>query len=231
MARAFHDEAENVKDLDRINVDENGRFVENPAERQPRGDKKRKATQLEKLGEALVRLKPGQLARVPMPDDLRSAVVEAQRILEKGAHGGYRRQIQLIGKIMRTIDAVPVAAAYEELLKEGTMASPAYQKAEHWRTRLIADGDAAIADLVKDAADVDRTALRQLVRAAQSEIAKQKTSPQTPSSNQKKLFRLLRLLFEPGLSAEGESGESGSVESAEGPALDSDEDTGESPAQ
>lgn len=218
MGRAFHDEADNEKDLDRINVDENGRFVEGAAARTPRGDKKRKATQLEKLGEALVKLKPGQLVRVPMPDDLRAAVTEAQRILAKGAHGGYRRQIQLIGKIMRTIDAVPVAAAYEELLKEGTMASVAFQQAERWRTRLLAEGDAAIEALVTaeaGGAAVDRTALRQLVRAAQAEARQHPPSPSSsaqPSSqppqqqqpsphrsvNQKKLFRLLRALFEPG---------------------------------
>lgn len=210
MARPFHDEKEHEKDLDAVNVDENGRFVEGEPEREPRGEKKRKATQLEKLGEALVHLKPGQLARVPMPDDLRAAVVEAQRINEKRAFGGYRRQIQLIGKIMRTIDAVPVAAAYDALQQEGTMASLAFQKAEHWRSKLIADGDDAIALLAAEHPTLDRTTLRQCVRAAVAEQAKQAKSPQTPSTNQKKLFRILRELFEPAgaLDSAGESEES-----------------------
>ena len=235
MGRAFHDEAENEKDLEQINVDENGRFIETDDGRQPRGEKKRKATQLERLGEALVKLKPGQLARVPLPDDLRAAVVEAQRIWAIKAFGGYRRQVQLIGKIMRTVDAVPINDALEALSKEGTMASLAFQKAEHWRTRLLADGDAAIAGLVADeqGKGVDRTALRQLVRAAQHEVEKQKTTADTPSTNQKKLFRLLRELFEPPLSASSSSSPSSSSSSSpslgDGPALASDDDTHESP--
>lgn len=200
MARApshFPDEAENAKKLDALNVDENGRFLEEPAERDPRVEKKRRAVQLERLGESLVKLKPGQLVRVPMPDDLRAAVLEAQRILIKGAFGGYRRQVQLIGKIMRTVDAVPVLAALEDLLSEGTMSSVAFQRAEQWREKLLKDGDEALALLVAEHGDVDRTALRQLVRAAQKERETQQTKPDVPSTNQKKLFRLLRLLFEP----------------------------------
>lgn len=196
-------EKENEKKLDALNVGENGRFLEEPAEVSPRVDKKRRAIQLERLGERLIKLKPGQLVRVPLPDDLRAAVVEAQRILIKGAFGGYRRQVQLIGKIMRTVDAVPVLAALEDLLSEGTLSSVAFQRAELWRERLINEGDAALAALCAEQGDVDRTALRQLVRAAQKERERQKAKGpdvdgQTASlTNQKKLFRLLRELFEP----------------------------------
>lgn len=209
MARGFADEEENTKKLDALNVDENGRFMEEPAERDPRGEKKRRATQLERLGESLIKLKPGQLVRVPMPDDLRAAVLEAQRILIKGAFGGYRRQVQLIGKIMRTVDAVPVLAALEDLLTEGTMSSVAFQRAEQWREKLIKDGDDALALLVAEHTQVDRTALRQLVRAAHKEREANQTMLLAPkadgqtaqTTNQKKLFRLLRLLFEPGVPA------------------------------
>ena len=146
-----------------------------------------------------------------MPDDLRAAVMEAQRIEAKGAFGGYRRQIQLIGKIMRTIDAVPVAAALDDLLTEGTLASAPFQQAEQWRTRLLDEGDAAIAALIDVAPGVDRTALRQLLRAATAEKKLQATKPETTPTNQKKLFRLLKDLFGPG-----------------GPALDSGADVDES---
>ena len=101
--------------LEAINVDENGRFQDEPAEREGRGAKKARAEQLERLGEALVALKPGQLARVAMPNDLLVAVKEAQRIRDKKALGGHRRQIQLVGKIMRTLDAEPIAKALEAL--------------------------------------------------------------------------------------------------------------------
>ncbi len=209
MARPFHDEAEHEEALDEINVDENARFADDGPAREAKGEKKRRALQLERLGESLIRLKPGQLERVPLPDDLRAAVVEAQRILAKKAFGGYRRQVQLIGKIMRTVDAEPIARALAALDVEGTLASEAFQRAERWRTRLLddtgraADGalDALAGELAASgrstAASFDRTALRQLVRAAQKERATQQTNAQKPSTAQKKLFRVLRDLFEP----------------------------------
>lgn len=189
--------------FDAHNLAENTeRFADEGPGRPIRGPAKRKALQLERLGEALVKLKPGQLARVPLPDDLLAAVKEAQRIWDKKAFGGYRRQIQFVGRIMRTVDAEPIAAALEQLKQEGTMSSLAFQRAEHWRTRLLDEGDAAIDALCGEHGDtVDRTALRQCVRAAQQERTRQATSPQTPSTQQKKLFRLLREVFEPVIGA------------------------------
>jgi ribosome-associated protein len=209
MARPFHDEAEHESALDAINVDENARFADEGPAREAKGEKKRRALQLERLGESLIRLKPGMLVRVPLPDDLRAAVVEAQRILAKKAFGGYRRQVQLVGKIMRTVDAEPIAAALEALRVEGTLASEAFQRAERWRTRLLdaaepRGGDDAIAALCGEAPAIDRTALRQLVRAAQKERAAQANNAQKPSVAQRKLFRLLREAFEPAAAADDE---------------------------
>ena len=205
MARPFHDEAEHEEALDEINVDENARFADEGPEREAKGERKRRALQLERLGESLIRLKPGHLVRVPLPDDLRAAVVEAQRILAKKAFGGYRRQVQLVGKIMRTVDAEPIAKALDALKLEGTLASEAFQRAERWRTRLLDESGKAVDDaiaglaveLAEHASRLDRTALRQIVRAAQKERAAQQTNAQKPSTSQKKLFRLLRDLFEP----------------------------------
>ena len=188
--------------LDAHNADENTqRFGDDGAIREPRGDKKRRALALEILGESLVHLKPGQLSRVPMPDDLAQAVNEARRILanknrEQGGEG-FRRQVQRIGAIMRTLDAEPISISIGHLRLEGTLASEAVQKGERWRTRLLEEGDAAIDALCAEQAAVDRTALRQLVRAAQKEKTQQLTSPQTPSTNQRKVFRMLRTLFDP----------------------------------
>ncbi|MDP2341418.1 MAG: ribosome biogenesis factor YjgA [Deltaproteobacteria bacterium] len=209
----FDDEGENEKKLDALNVDENGRFLNDPPPKEPRVEKKRRAIELENLGEALVKLKPGQLARVPMPDDLRVAVVDAQRLagLGKAALHGHRRQLQFIGKIMRTVDAVPILASLEDLLTEGTMSSVAFQRADQWREKLIGDGDAALSLLCTEHPEVDRTALRQLVRAAAKERETQQATPEAergPSTNQKKLFRSLRLLFEPAVSESSNEEES-----------------------
>ena len=72
-----------------------------------KSQRKREATALQDLGEQLVKLTSAQLRRVPLPDDLLSAVRAAQPITQRGAH---KRQLQLIGKLMRRLDDSETAA-------------------------------------------------------------------------------------------------------------------------
>lgn len=172
------------------NADANRALVDGEEARETRGAKKERAQRLEKLGEALVKLPAGKLARLELPDDLKSAVLEARRIT---AHGGFRRQIQFIGRIMRTVDARPIAAQLEALLQEDAPSSAAFRSAERWRDRLIAEGDVALAAFVVERPDADRTALRQLTRQAAFERTKGK-----PPRAGRALFRSLhQLLREP----------------------------------
>lgn len=173
-------------------VELNAAWLEPEAERETRGEKKRKALQLERLGESLVKLTSAKVARIPLPNDLAAAVHEAQRLKEMGAHGGYRRQIQFIGRIMRTVDAVPIAEALEALNSEDAPSSAAFKLAERWRDRLVAEGDRALEELVRERPDVDRTALRQLIRQAQKDGAQGK-----PPHASRAIFRTLRLVFQP----------------------------------
>ena len=115
------------------NATANRELVADEEERETRGAKKERAQRLENLGEALVKLPAGKLARLELPDDLKAAVQEARRIT---AHGGYRRQIQFIGRIMRTVDARPIAAQLEALQQEDAPSSAAFRAAERWRDRL-----------------------------------------------------------------------------------------------
>ncbi|MGB3935618.1 MAG: ribosome biogenesis factor YjgA, partial [Burkholderiales bacterium] len=66
-----------------------------------RSQKKRAVEALQKLGAALVELAPAQLDAIALPDALAAAVREAQRIR---SHEARRRQLQYIGKLMRSID-------------------------------------------------------------------------------------------------------------------------------
>lgn len=72
-----------------------------------KSQRKREATALQDLGEALVKLSAVQLNRVPLSDDLAAAVRAAQTMPQRGAH---KRQLQFIGKLMRNLDDVEVAA-------------------------------------------------------------------------------------------------------------------------
>src|SRR5688572_5488331 len=63
---------------------------------------KRRAQGLQDLGEVLIDLPQTELDALPLPESLRDAVMLARRITQ---HGGLYRQKQLIGKLMRKIDA------------------------------------------------------------------------------------------------------------------------------
>ncbi len=86
-------------------VDEDG--VELPPSKSAR---KRQAHALQKLGEQLVRMRPGDAAGLPLSEPLREAVDEARRLTSRGA---LARQFQYIGKLMRheDVDALEAALA------------------------------------------------------------------------------------------------------------------------
>src|SRR5688572_13773144 len=88
MAKRARDDDE---ELEKFDAEANRALLDDDLpERETRGEKKRKAEQLERLGVELVKLPDAKLARLELPDDLREAVVEAKRI--QHTHGGYRRQ-------------------------------------------------------------------------------------------------------------------------------------------
>ena len=74
--------------------------------------KKREYLALQKLGEELITLKESELAALPLDDDLREAIHDAQQIKARGAT---RRQKQFIGKLMRRIDPDPLITAIAKL--------------------------------------------------------------------------------------------------------------------
>jgi ribosome-associated protein len=74
--------------------------------------RKREYIALQKLGEELIVLKQSDLDSLPLDDNLREAVMEAQQIK---AHGALRRQKQYIGKLMRHIDPEPLRAEMAKL--------------------------------------------------------------------------------------------------------------------
>jgi len=66
---------------------------------------KRAMLELQALGVALVELPQAQLSDMRLPAALAAAVAEARRMTR---HEAKRRQLQFIGKLMRSIDAEPI---------------------------------------------------------------------------------------------------------------------------
>lgn len=149
-----------------------------------RSARKREAESLQDLGEALVALSPERLREIPLTDDLAEAIQLAQRIK---AHGGRRRQLQLIGKLMRRIDPGPIREALARLENRSAAAIAEHHQAERWRERLLAETEAALTEFLDQYPATDRQQLRQLLRAARQEQAQGK-----PPRAARELFRLIR---------------------------------------
>jgi ribosome-associated protein len=82
-------------------------------ERPPsKSSRKREAKALQKLGEHLVRMKPADVATLPLYEQLFDAIAEARRLT---SHGALSRQHQYIGKLMRDVDIDAVEAALDRL--------------------------------------------------------------------------------------------------------------------
>lgn len=150
-----------------------------------KSQRKRESTALQDLGTELIGLSRDQLKKIELPERLREAIYEAQRIT---AHGAIRRQRQFIGKLMRDADTAPIQAALDEIRGISAAATARQHALERLRTRLIED-EAVIGEIAQAHPGVDITRLRQLRRNA---IKEQQLGK--PPRAFRELFRVLREL-------------------------------------
>jgi len=147
---------------------------------------KRDAEDLKQLGEKLVNLTKANLTKVPLDDSLKDAIELAQR-LQKEAR---RRQLQYIGKLLRSIDAEPIREALEKIENKHNQQQAMLHKLEILRDELVAKGDAALTDLLNEHSSADRQQLRNLIRAAQKEKEQNK-----PSKAYREIYQILKTLI------------------------------------
>ena len=98
--------------------------------------RKREYQALQVLGEQLIELTTSQLHSIGLPEALLDAVLAAKSM---SAHGAMRRQKQLIGKIMRDVDAEPIRAAMDAYGNNDRVMKQIFRDAEIWRERLTRD--------------------------------------------------------------------------------------------
>ena len=123
---------------------------------------KRQSHDLQALGLEVAELPELRLAATPMPDGLREAILEYRRTK---SHEGRRRQLQYVGKLMRSADEAVLREAVAAARLGSARETLALHEAERWRAELIAD-DAALTRWMQQHPDSDAQQLRSLVRAA-----------------------------------------------------------------
>lgn len=128
---------------------------------------KKEMLELQALGEALVALSEEQLNALSLSENLLAAIREYARTT---SHGGRRRQMQYIGKLMRGVDAEPIRAAVEAVQGRSAADTRALHEAERWRARFI-ESDEALTAWVAERPSSDLQKLRSLIRAARAAAA------------------------------------------------------------
>ena len=149
---------------------------------------KRDMTALQKLGADLIAEPRDRVKRVPMPEDVRDAILACQLIKD---HEGRRRQLQFVGKKMRTLDEEELAIiqrtidSWKGLSKADTAAMHALEKR---REKLLAN-DAALTELLEQHPHLEAQHLRTLIRNARKEQAESK-----PPKAYREIFQILKQL-------------------------------------
>jgi ribosome-associated protein len=170
-------------------------------DRPSKSELKRQSNELQKLGEQLIEAPRDRVKRVPMPDEVKDAILMAQTITN---HEGRRRQLQYVGKMMRTLDEEEVAVIQRtiESWKGASKAETASLHAlERRRDKLLAD-DKALTQLLQEHPQLDVQHLRTLIRNARKEQAENK-----PPKAYREIFQILKDLAKPAKAAPAEEGE------------------------
>jgi ribosome-associated protein len=170
-------------------------------ERPSKSEAKRQSNALQKMGETLVEAPRDRVKRVPMPEDVLEAILMCQTITN---HEGRRRQMQFVGKKMRTLDETEIGliqAAIDGWKGASKAETSAMHALERRRDKLLTD-DNALTALLSDHPELDVQHLRTLIRNARKEQAENK-----PPKAYREIFQILKQLEAAKRKAAGEADE------------------------
>jgi ribosome-associated protein len=157
-------------------------------ERPSKSQLKREMLDLQKLGAELIAEPRDRIKRLQMPEDVRDAILECQMIKD---HEGRRRQLQYVGKKMRSLDADELAViqkaidSWRGMSKSDTASMHALERR---RDKLLTD-DKVLTALLAEHPELEAQHLRTLIRNARKEQAEQK-----PPKAYREIFQILKQL-------------------------------------
>lgn len=156
------------------------------AERPNKSEGKRQTRALRDLVLHLAGLRESELNDLPLTDRLREAI-DTYRSIRPSAHGGRRRQLQLLVKIARDEDMDSVQEHIDNARNTLRAQSMASQHLVDERSRILASAESLEAFIAEH--DLDNE-FRSLARRAQRELAAG-TKPQAARTMLRKLQQIL----------------------------------------
>lgn len=148
---------------------------------------KREFQALQDLAEQMTAMPHVELERLELSEATRAAIDETPRIKDVRARG---RHFKRIAKLLVAEDMKAVHSLVDGKEAMAREAAARHHRVEHWRERLIEEGDDALTELLRLCPGADRQQLRQLMRAARRDREKGKADAP------RKLFRFLREVLE-----------------------------------
>ncbi len=137
-----------------------------------KSQKKRDMLALQGVGETLVALSVDVIGKLDLPEELRDAVLDAKRI-PPSKHGGFKRQMQYIGRLMREVDADAIITQLAAQKAPSQKQTAQHHLAERWRDRMLADAT-AVAAFAREFPDADAVLLEKYLNAAKDDQVKQR---------------------------------------------------------
>jgi ribosome-associated protein len=150
-----------------------------------KSQRKRDMDALQDLGKQLTEFSPARIAKVPMSDNLREALIEMHRLTANGARA---RQLQYIGKLMRTEDVSAIRGGLEVITGHSRADTARMHRMEKQRERLLED-ESVLTEIGNLHPGADLQRLKQLRRNAIKERAENK-----PPRAYREIFQFLREL-------------------------------------
>jgi len=157
-----------------------------PVERPSKTRRKEASHDLQALGVALLEMQDEHVAGLGLDETLVDAIRAHRKIR---SHEARRRQLQLIGKLMRSADVAPVRQAVADMQLGRARDSLALHRAERWRAELLAE-DAAATRFASDHPEADVQQLRALIRNARKD--KSLAPEQRSGRAYRELFQFIR---------------------------------------
>ena len=152
-----------------------------------KSQRKRDMDALQDLGKKLTEYAPARLKKVPMSDNLREALKEMAKLTANGARA---RQLQYIGRLMRSEEADPIRTALEAIEGKSHTEIARMHRLEKLRERFLED-ETMLTEIGNEFPGVDLARMRQLRRNAIKERAENK-----PPKAFREIFQILREMDE-----------------------------------
>lgn len=153
-----------------------------------KSQRKRDMQALQETGKVLTNLSPKKLAGISLSDTLLLAIESYRNITHREAK---RRQLQYIGKLMRTADLEEIECQLRALNESSRQKVNTHHMAEHWRTMLLDKGKPALTDFINQFPQSNSQNLRQLIQQTHRDKAQHNNTGAS-----KKLYRQLVQLIE-----------------------------------